>query len=265
MESSSNRSPELLEVQDLCFTYPHSGGNKGVQDISFKISRGEIVSFVGPSGCGKTTLLRLLAGFLFPREGEISYKGLPIKDFLKARKIGYTNQIPCLLPHRTVEENIMLPLEIHPSFQKRNIKEKCTNILTAFNILQYKNYYPHQLSGGTSQKVSLATAVVYEPELLFLDEPFSSIDEFTRERLDQDLVEVSRMSEYTTFLVTHSLEEAAFVSDRIFILSGSPATIVGEMKIKFSCSRNLALKQRVEFFETVNSLKKIIERNEQKK
>lgn len=205
---------------------------KVIDNISFTVSEGEIVSIIGESGCGKTTMLKCLVGLVSPDNGNIS-----IPDC-----ISYVPQNLGLLPWRTVRENINLPME----FLKKD--GNTDDIINLMGLKGFENYYVRQLSGGMSQRTAIGRALVIKPKILLLDEPFKSLDEITRSRLNNELRELWRKMGTTVILVTHSIKEAVHLSDRIIILSNRPSKVKEEVHCQRNCEEvylyNLEIKVR---------------------
>ncbi len=194
-----------------------------LRDITLQIAPGEIVALVGPSGCGKTTLVRLLAGLLKPGGGAIAVSGLPPAVAAAKGRLGILFQRPVLLPWRDVLKNVAIPGEFG-SRAGSDISPK--EAIRAVGLTGLDHRYPHELSGGMQQRVALARAIVGAPELLLLDEPFSALDEFSRQEMAELLLQVQQRARFGVLLVTHSLAEAVFLADRVFALSSRPAGIV---------------------------------------
>ncbi|ONN27165.1 ABC transporter ATP-binding protein [Thermosipho affectus] len=196
----------ILKIENLNKSF---GSLKVLENIEFKIKRGEKITFLGPSGCGKTTLLRIIAGLE-------KYSGKVKKSF---KKVGYIFQEPRLIPWKTVYENLKF---VGKDDQK--IKE----VLISLDLFQFKDYYPAKLSGGMNQRINLARALIVKPEILLLDEPFSSLDIHIKWKLINDINAQIKNRKITTILVTHDIKEAISLSDRILILSNRPAKIIKE-------------------------------------
>ena len=203
-------------------------------DLSLEISQGEFVAVVGPSGCGKTTLLNLLSGFLKPSSGDVAYSG----------RVRMVYQHDSLLPWKTAAQNIALGLrDLHSETEReRQLKE----MLRLIKLEEFAAHYPHQLSGGMRQRVELARALAGDTDILLLDEPFSSLDYLTRLRLRRELVRMLEELPRTVVLVTHDIEEAAQLADRILVLSERPARICRELQVAIPRPRDLTHPKVVE-------------------
>lgn len=204
-------------------------GKKGyeiaaLQDVSFEIYRNEFVSLLGPSGCGKSTLLRLMADLLEPTSGTITIQDDYPREVRLRRKFGIVFQNPTLFEWRTVKENIELPLEVLGQ-SKAQYAPLVERLLETVGLSSFRNYYPWQLSGGMQQRVAIARALSLDPPILFMDEPFSALDEFTKEKLQLELLEMKKETNKTIVFVTHSIPEAVFLSDRVIVLSAHPGRV----------------------------------------
>lgn len=227
-----------LLVQGVTKRYHNaSGTTEALKDISFNLKKGEIIAIVGSSGCGKSTLLRILAGLLFPSEGKIWIDEQKPIEYRQAGNIGFVFQKPVLFDWRTVQENMKLPAEIF-NFTKALAQERAFNLLSMVGLEGFENVYPSQLSGGMRQRVAFARALMIQPKLLLLDEPFSALDEITRENLWVDFHKIWRQQELSVVLVTHSIREAVFFADRVLIMSPRPGNIEKEIKISLPSIRD---------------------------
>lgn len=198
---------------------------KAIDDISFKVEKGEIVSIVGPSGCGKSTVLSLLAGLEKPSGGEV---------IVNTQNIGFMFQKDQLYEWRNIYKNCILGLEIQHKDTEENIN-KVLEMLKNYGLYNFKNYYPRQLSGGMRQKAALARTLAIEPDLLLLDEPFSALDYQTRLSVGNEVGEILRKEKITTILVTHDVPEAVSLSDRVIVFTERPARVKKEYNISFDC------------------------------
>jgi len=229
----------MIKVKNLTFAYPTKTGNfTAFKNLSFEINKGEFVCIIGPSGCGKTTLLNCLAGLLQPTQGELYLNGQTAVVF----------QDPLLLPWRNVLKNIIYGLEIQ-KINPEEIKKRVKKILSTLKLSDFANFYPHQLSGGMKQRVNLGRALICNPDILLLDEPLSHLDPQTREQMQLEILRIFRKEEKTFVFVTHLIEEAIFLADRLIIMGKSPGTIRKVLKINFKHPRDLTLKHDRKFLE----------------
>lgn len=225
---------------------------EALRGVDVEVFDREFVSIVGPSGCGKSTLLRLVSGLLAPTSGSVAIDGEEVTE--PAGNIGFVFQAPTLLKWRTVFKNVMFPYEVLAS-QKRatmsrgEYEERAEHLLDMVGIEDFRNAYPKQLSGGMQQRVSICRALLHDPTLLLMDEPFGALDEFTRERMNEELMRIWRETRKTVLFVTHHIPEAVFLSDRILVMSARPGTILGEVEVDLPRPRTPEMRDSVEFLE----------------
>lgn len=253
-------SETLLEIRHLYTTFVDQQGMlEALEDISFEVSQGEFVCLIGPSGCGKSTLLRTLAGLLPPSQGDVCLRGKPI---LKANQaVGLVFQQPTLLPWRTVTENIVLPLELRgtPPVERQ---QRVAELLELVGLVGFENTYPQLLSGGMAQRAAIARALAQNPEVLLLDEPFGSLDALTRERMAAALLEIWQRLQRTVVMVTHSVEEAALLADRVVVLSPRPGRIIDIIHVGLPRPRKPALLLDMRLQSVVRTLRQALSAGE---
>ena len=215
-----------IELRDVSKRYARPGKGTGaltvVSNVSLVIEEGSFVSLIGASGCGKTTMLRMMSGLVPYDGGSILLGGAPVRGVPPS--IGFVFQEPALLPWRTVRDNLAFALKPQ-RLARDELDERIAQVLVLTNLRDFANYYPHMLSGGMQQRVGLARALVGNPNVLFMDEPLSALDAFTRRRLQQDIGGIIAASGATTVLVTHEVDEAIFFSDRIVVMGVAPGSI----------------------------------------
>ena len=224
-----------VEARDVAFTYP-DGRAPVVEEISFTVAPGEFVVLIGANGTGKSTLLRLLGGLLVPATGSVAIDGRAITE--PDPRVGFVFQEPRLLPWRSVLDNVAFPLEL-AGWTHVQREARAREALRLVGLAGVDDDRPHQLSGGMRQRAAIARALVLEPAVLLLDEPFSALDALTRERFNVQLQAVWRETGTSIVLVTHSIPEAVFLADRILVLAGRPARIVGDVKDPIPHPRDL--------------------------
>lgn len=212
--------------------------------VGLTVAEGEFVAIVGPSGCGKSTLLRILGGLLVPTKGEVRLHGMP--PMSRRRHVGFVFQKVSLMPWRTVLRNVTLPLEV-AGMPRDKAERKARDLLTLVGLEEFERVFPRALSGGMAQRVALARALVGEPDVLLLDEPFGSLDAISRERMNMELLRIWRARQVTAVMVTHDLQEAIFVADRVLVMSSRPGCIRSEMRVNLPRPRTLEV-MYTEFF-----------------
>ena len=220
------------------------GNLLALDGVGLTVAEGEFVAVVGPSGCGKSTLLRILGGLLVPTEGRVRLDGrLPASQ---PRQVGYVFQKVSLMPWRTVLRNVTLPLEV-AGISKSKAEQQARDLLRLVGLEEFEGVFPRALSGGMAQRVALARALVGEPDVLLLDEPFGSLDAMSREQMNQELLRIWRARQVTAVMVTHDLQEAIFVADRVLVMSPRPGCIRSEVAVNLPRPRTLEV-MYTEFF-----------------
>ncbi len=209
-----------------------------IEDVSFEVAEGEFLCIVGPSGCGKTTLLRLLAGLELPDRGQVCLHGQRVEG--PRQEIGFVFQKANLMPWRTVLDNVLLPLQID-HLAPAEAERRASHALELVGLTEFAANFPRELSGGMEQRVAIARALAHEPEILLLDEPFGALDALTRERLNQELLRVWRISRKTVVMVTHDIREAVFLADRVLVLSQRPGRVADMVPITLPRPRPLSI------------------------
>ncbi|MDR1815768.1 MAG: ABC transporter ATP-binding protein [Clostridiales Family XIII bacterium] len=238
-----------ISIKDLGMVYSRNE-TVALEGVTLDIERGEFVSLLGPSGCGKTTLLRIIANLLEPTSGALTVADGTPEQARKDRKYGIVFQSPVLQNWRTVRKNVELPLEIMhvPPMERR---ERADAMLHMVGLHRFFDAYPEELSGGMQQRVGIARALVIEPEILLMDEPFSALDEFTREKLQADLLQIWQESGKTIVFVTHNIAEAVYLSDRVCVFSPRPGRLSAVVDVKLKRPRPLEIRDTAEFVEYV--------------
>ena len=236
-----------------------ANGQFAVEDISLQVGDGEFIAIVGPSGCGKSTFMKLTTGLKMPSKGSIHIGGQPVTGPLKISGMAF--QAPSLLPWRTTVDNVLLPLEIVEPYRSQFKKKRAEFEARARKLLQsvglggYEDKFPWQLSGGMQQRASLCRALVHEPKMLLLDEPFGALDAFTREELWCTLRDLHAAQRFNVILVTHDLRESVFLADTVYCMSRSPGRFVVKRDIDLPRPRDLEVTYTPEFTEIVHELR----------
>ena len=260
---TSPSAASAVEIRRLtkCFGEPRRGSGRSqavhvLDNVDLTMPAGEFVALIGASGCGKTTLLRLLAGLDTPTAGEIRVFGQSPAEACRQRQIGVAFQQPALVPSRTALENVRLTLEVvGPG---RGGAADPARLLEDFGLGKFLHHYPHQLSGGMRQRVNIACALVHSPRLLLLDEPFGALDELTRASMMDWLADILQRTGQTALLVTHNIEEAVCLADRIAILGQRPGHIACLQPVHLARPRPEAFRATTEFLQVVAEVRKTL-------
>lgn len=232
-----------------------------LQDIQLEIEQGEFISLIGPSGCGKSTLLRIIGDLITPTNGTVLVNGKPAEKARLDRDYGIVFQAPVLFDWRSVEKNVQLPLEIMgKSSQER--AARANQMLELVELNGFQKHYPYQLSGGMQQRVSIARALSFHPQLLLMDEPFGALDEITRERLNAELLNIWSHTKTTIVFVTHSIPEAVFLSTRVVVMSARPGRITQVIPIDLAQPRGMETREQPRFYELVTQVREALRGSE---
>jgi len=238
-----------VDIRKVSLTFETADGKvAALSDVSLQVAQGEFVSFIGPSGCGKTTMLRLIADLQQPSSGTLLVNGMSAEQARLARRYGYVFQAPALFPWRTIEKNVRLPLEIM-GYSDSEARERTAHYLALVNLTGFERKFPWQLSGGMQQRVSIARALSFDPELLLMDEPFGALDEIVRDHLNEQLLQLWEKTGKTVLFVTHSIPEAVFLSTRIVVMSPRPGRIIDVIECDLPRDRTLELRETPEFLK----------------
>ncbi|UFN47088.1 ABC transporter ATP-binding protein [Roseomonas sp. OT10] len=252
----------FVEIGDVAMRYGGVEGTLALHGCTLRVAKGEFVAVVGPSGCGKSTLMRLVTGLWPASAGSVIVAGQEVDGPLSVAGMAFQN--PTLLPWRNILANVMLPLEVVEPHRRRLRRErlayedKARRLLSIVGLSGFEGKYPWQLSGGMQQRASLCRALIHDPQLLMLDEPFGALDVFTREDLWVELQTVCATLRPTVILVTHDLREAVFLADRVLVMSSRPGRIIAERTVPFGRPRSLDDMYTQPFQELVHELREHI-------
>ncbi|MEG0717655.1 MAG: ABC transporter ATP-binding protein [Comamonas sp.] len=258
----SAAEPNFVDFRDVWLAYNDellAQNHFAVESIDLKVKQGEFIAIVGPSGCGKSTFMKLATGLRMPSMGKILIDGQPVTGPLKISGMAF--QSPSLLPWRTTVDNVLLPLEIvepHRSQLKKKRKEyeaRAIALLAKVGLAGYERKFPWQLSGGMQQRASICRALIHEPKMLLLDEPFGALDAFTREELWCILRDLHAEQKFNVILVTHDLRESVFLADTVYVMSKSPGRFVVRRDVDIARPRDLELTYTKEFTDIVHELR----------
>jgi NitT/TauT family transport system ATP-binding protein len=257
----------FVTLEGVSHAYGGTTNAPAVEGLTLDIQEGEFAAVVGPSGCGKSTLMKLATGLQFPFKGTVKVAGEVVSKPVKIAGMAF--QAPTLLPWRTTLENLLLPLEIVQPYRREMRRRRteyvarAANLLTSVGLRDQGDKYPWELSGGMQQRTSLCRALIHEPKLLMLDEPFGALDAFTREELWCVIRDLHALRKITVCLVTHDLREAVFLADRVFVMSSRPGRIILEKKIDIPRTRELDVTFTQGFQDIVHELRSHIVRARQ--
>jgi NitT/TauT family transport system ATP-binding protein len=226
-----------------------------LDDINFEAQRGDFIALIGPSGCGKSTILKLISGLSPITRGEASVDGITPQN--ASEELAFVFQEPTLLPWLTVQKNVEIPLRLagREIMKRETIARQCLKLV---GLDGREDAHPRQLSGGQKMRVSIARALSVSPKILLLDEPFGALDEMTRDHLNEELLAIREQKAWTSFFVTHSVAEAVFLSNRIFILSANPGRLYREVKVDFPYPRTEDTRQSPEYSRLVAGVSKLL-------
>lgn len=262
METAANTAKREIEIQvkDMGVTFTDNSGNpvQALTGVNLDVYKGEFISLLGPSGCGKTTLLRSVADLQQPTAGSIKVEDKTPREVRLAQKLGFVFQQPVLFDWRTVRKNVELPLEVLKK-PKDEQHKRADEMLEMVGLTLFADSYPKQLSGGMQQRVNIARALALKPDILLMDEPFSALDEFTKEKLHEDLLKIWRATNKTILFVTHNIEEAVFLSDRVCVFTPHPGRLSRIVSIDLPRPRTLEVKESMEFTRLVAEVRNSFE------
>ncbi len=249
--------PTLVSVKKVQKTYlTRQAPVQAVASASLDVARGEFVSLLGPSGCGKSTLLMMIAGLEAPTGGLITLAGSEVRK--PRRDIGIIFQDATLLPWKSALDNVLFPIRIL-KLPMESYRQRARDLLAMVGLADFEHKKPSELSGGMRQRVAICRALIHDPEILLMDEPFSALDAITRDQMNVALSEILETYKKTVIFVTHSIREAAFLSDRVVVMGGRPSTIVLDMKMPFPRPRRFEIEETAEFTSVCRKLRLTIE------
>ncbi len=251
-------SDPILSVERVAKRFVKDGKvTEVLTEITFAVGRGEFVALVGPSGCGKTTLLRIIAGLIPPSSGAVRVGRRVVTGPGPDRAMVF--QQDSLFPWRTVLQNVRFGLEVR-GMPRRQADEVCLKLLDRVGLGAFAHYYPHEISGGMRQRVNLARALAVDPEILLMDEPFAALDAQTRELMQLELLRVWADTAKTVVFVTHQIEEACYLADRVLVMASRPGRVVEDIRIEIPRPRPLRVKRTAEFGRYVDHIWGLLEK-----
>jgi NitT/TauT family transport system ATP-binding protein len=236
-----------------------TGVTTALDNVSFDIAPRSFLTVVGPSGCGKTTLLKILSGVLRPSSGRVLFDGEPIEKNKVQGQVGYVFQRALLLPWRTALDNVMLTMEVaRRNLSKSQREEEARHWLRVAGLSGFEHRYPHELSGGMQQRVSICRALAFRPKVLLMDEPFAALDEITRETLQEELLRIWAQTEATVIFITHSIPEAVLLSEQIVVMSARPGRVLERIAVPFPRPRTEEIRELPEFVSLTSHVRGLL-------
>ncbi len=256
--SASGADRQIVAVRGVQKRFSIGGDTTlALEEVDLRVEAGEFVSLIGPSGCGKSTLLRIIGDLTAPSAGSVEVNGKPAHRARHDRDYGIVFQAPVLFDWRTIDSNVQLPLEIVGT-PRRERAQRASEMLALVELSDFRRHHPWQLSGGMQQRAAIARALVLEPRLLLMDEPFGALDEMTRERMNDELLRIWERTGTTVIFVTHSIPEAVFLSSRVVIMSPRPGRITRIIPIDLPRPRDDATRETPRYFELVTEVREAL-------
>ncbi|MCL5067306.1 MAG: ABC transporter ATP-binding protein [Thaumarchaeota archaeon] len=248
MTEDWQQNTALIHAKDISKTFTSAKGDQviSLENISLDIFRNEFVSIVGPSGCGKSTLLKIIGGLLSPTSGSVEIDGAVVKGAVG--NIGFVFQSATLFPWRTVEDNILLPIDVK-HLNRAEYSQRAGDLIKFAGLGGFETKFPFELSGGMQQRVSIVRALIHNPKIILMDEPFGALDAITREQMGLELLRIWQAQRITTVFVTHDIAEAIFLSDRVFTMSPRPGKIIRAINIQLPRPREPAMMMEKQFLD----------------
>ncbi|GAB4211225.1 MAG: ABC transporter ATP-binding protein [Synechococcales cyanobacterium] len=240
----------MISIENVhkVFTTRQGSPITALHNINLTIDQGELVALIGPSGCGKTTLLRMLADLEHPSQGTVTVAGVTPHQARQQRLYGYIFQAPTLLEWRSALQNVILPLQVM-GYEAPTARARAQEMLTLVGLERFQHHFPWQLSGGMQQRVSIARALSFDPPLLLMDEPFGALDEITREKMNLELLRLWETTRKTIVFVTHSIQEAVFLSTRVVVMTPNPGQVAAIIPVDLPQPRTFDTWKQSRFFE----------------
>lgn len=260
LQPLSTEPPEsvLISVRSVTEKY-ETTSTVALDNVSLDIAPGEFISLVGPSGCGKSTLLKIVSGLMRQTSGDVALEGRALSR--PSKDVGLVFQSPVLLPWRSILENVLFPVEVQYGHTKA-FQERALGLLDKVGLLSFKDSYPHQLSGGMQQRASIVRALVQDPKVLLMDEPFGALDAMTREQMNVLLLDIWSEHKKTVVFVTHSIPESVFLSDRVVVMTPRPGRIEQVLDISLNRPRELSVINTERFGQYASHIRKLLNAKE---
>lgn len=250
-------APPFVSLEKVTKRFVTRSGSEvlALREVTMDIPRDQFVTLVGPSGCGKSTLMKLIGGIIPPTEGEVRISGRPVLG--PSKNIGMVFQKPVLLPWRSVLDNVLFPIEML-GWPVKQYREEAERLIHMVGLDEFRQALPNELSGGMQQRVSICRALVYDPDILLMDEPFGALDAMTREDLSMELLRIWAERRKTVIFVTHSISEAVLLADKVTVMTARPGQVVMNLDVRLPRPRSLATEHTPEFGAYVNQIRAAI-------
>lgn len=251
--------PACISLGDVSVSYGTSRGSlRAVSNATLDVAEGEFIALLGPTGCGKSTLLKVVSDIVLPEAGRVLVRGAPAAEARRKNDFGFVFQEAALLPWRTAVDNVQLPLEV-VGYAKDRRMSRCMELLASVGLGEFARSYPGELSGGMKQRVAIVRALSWNPSILLMDEPFSALDELTKNQLQDDLLQIWTREKKTILFVTHNISEAVYLADRVVIMSAHPGRIKEVLQVQLPRPRGADIRETIEFIEHVRFARRALQ------
>ncbi|MDB5945747.1 MAG: transporter related protein [Ramlibacter sp.] len=257
-ESASCATP-CVSLRGIGVSFEARGATvQAISDVSLDVADGEFIALLGPTGCGKSTLLRVVSDLQHPSTGTVSVRGGPAAEARRRNDFGFVFQEAALLPWRSAIDNIRLPLEV-VDYPREQRDRRCLDLLRSVGLEKFRDAYPGELSGGMKQRVAIVRALSWNPSILLMDEPFSALDELTKNQLQDDLLGIWGREKKTVLFVTHNISEAVYLADRVVVMSAHPGRIKTVIEVKLPRQRTPDIRETLEFVGHVRAAREALQ------
>jgi NitT/TauT family transport system ATP-binding protein len=251
--------PACISLADVSVSYGAGrGALRAVSNASLDIGEGEFIALLGPTGCGKSTLLKVVSDLVLPEAGKVLVRGAPAAEARRKNDFGFVFQEAALLPWRSALDNVRLPLEV-VGYAKDRRTSRCMELLASVGLEKFARSYPDELSGGMKQRVAIVRALSWNPSILLMDEPFSALDELTKNQLQDDLLQIWAREKKTVLFVTHNISEAVYLADRVVVMSAHPGRIKAVLPVRLARPRGAEIRETIEFIEQVRLARRALQ------
>jgi NitT/TauT family transport system ATP-binding protein len=256
--SSASAAP-CISLRDVGVSFEARGASvQAISGVSLDVAEGEFIALLGPTGCGKSTLLRVVSDLQPPSAGTVAVRGGSAAEARRLNDFGFVFQEAALLPWRSALDNVKLPLEV-VGYAREQREARCLELLRSVGLEKFRHAYPDELSGGMKQRVAIVRALAWNPSILLMDEPFSALDELTKNQLQDDLLEIWEREKKTVLFVTHNISEAIYLADRVVVMSAHPGRITTVMKVELPRRRTPAMRETLEFVTQVRAAREAMQ------